>query len=192
MILFQLFVEFFKTGLFALGGGLATLPFLYSMADTFHWFTQGDIVNMLAISESTPGAIGVNMSTYSGYHIAGVPGSLIATFGLVLPSVIIIILVARVLESFKNNRYVEAGFYGIRPVVAGLICAATLSVFKVAFLKTGELNIHKILFSIDFKSVILFVILYMISKLAEKRGRSIHPIFLIVLSGCIGVAVLGV
>lgn len=192
MILFQLFIEFFKTGLFALGGGLATLPFLYSMADRFHWFTHGDIVNMLAISESTPGAIGVNMSTYSGYHIAGIPGSLIATFGLVIPSVIIIILVARVLESFKNNRYIESGFYGIRPVVAGLICAATLSVFKVAFLKNGELDIHKIVSSIDFKSVLLFVILYMISKIAEKWGRSIHPIFLIVLSGCVGIAVLGV
>ena len=94
MILLKLFIEFFKTGLFALGGGLATLPFLYSMADRFHWFTHADIVNMLAISESTPGAIGVNMSTYSGFHIAGIPGSLIATFGLVLPSVVIIILVA--------------------------------------------------------------------------------------------------
>lgn len=192
MILFQLFIEFFKTGLFALGGGLATLPFLYSMADRFHWFTHGDIVNMLAISESTPGAIGVNMSTYSGFHVAGISGSLIATFGLVLPSVIIIILVARVLESFKNNRYIESGFYGIRPVVAGLICAATLSVFKVAFLKNSELDIHKIVSSIDFKSVLLFVILYMISRIAEKRGRSIHPIFLIILSGCVGIAVLGV
>ena len=108
-----------------------------------------------------------------------------------LPSVVIIILVARVLESFKNNRLVEAGFYGIRPVVAGLICAATLSVFQVAFLKDGELDLHKIVSSIDFKSVILFVILYMINKVAEKRGKSIHPIFLIVLSGCIGIAVLG-
>ena len=192
MILLKLFIEFFKTGLFALGGGLATLPFLYSMADRFHWFTHADIVNMLAISESTPGAIGVNMSTYSGFHIAGIPGSLIATFGLVLPSVVIIILVARVLESFKNNRHVEAGFYGICPVVAGLICAATLSVFQVAFLKDGELHLQKIVSSIDFKSVILFVILYIINKVAEKRGKSIHPIFLIVLSGCIGIAVLGV
>lgn len=145
---------------------------------------------MLAISESTPGAIGVNMSTYSGFHIAGIPGSLIATFGLVLPSVVIIILVARVLESFKNNRLVEAGFTAsVRwwPV----ICAATLSVFQVAFLKDGELDLHKIVSSIDFKSVILFVILYMINKVAEKTWETIHPIFLIVLSGCIGIAVLG-
>lgn len=191
IVLLRLFYEFFKTGLFALGGGLATLPFLYDMADRFPWFTKGDIVNMLAISESTPGAIGVNMSTYSGFHVSGIAGGLIATAGLVFPSVIISICIAKALNKFKGNPYVEKGFYGIRPVVAGLICAATLEVFRVAFLKDAIHAPSEILSKIDFSSVILFAILYLGNKLLERKGKSLHPVFLIIISGCIGVAVLG-
>ncbi|MDD3185345.1 MAG: chromate transporter [Anaerostipes sp.] len=186
MILLRLFLEFFRTGLFALGGGLATLPFLYDMGERLGWFSKGDIVNMLAISESTPGAIGVNMSTYVGFHIDGLIGAAIATFGLVLPSVIIVVCVAKVLEKFKENPYIQSGFYGIRPVVAGLILAAMMQVFQIAFLKEHS-GIQ-----IDFKSVIFFVILYIGNKLFEwKKGKTVHPIILIVISGCVGVLLLG-
>ncbi|MDE6357246.1 MAG: chromate transporter, partial [Eubacteriales bacterium] len=107
MIYLELFIEFLKIGLFSVGGGLATLPFLNSLIETKGWYTAGELTNMLAISESTPGPIGVNMATYVGFHTGGIFGSLIATFGLVLPSYIIIIIVAHFLQKFSENKYVE-------------------------------------------------------------------------------------
>ena len=106
MIYLLLFWEFFQTGLFAVGGGLATLPFLYSIYDRYGWFTHAQIADMLAVSESTPGPIGVNMATYCGMTVAGVPGALVATLGLILPSILIILLVASLLTRFRENRFV--------------------------------------------------------------------------------------
>lgn len=117
MILLHLFLEFFKTGLFAIGGGMATVPFLYSMSDKTGWFTHAQLADMIAVGESTPGPIGVNMATYVGYTTAGVPGAIIATVGLVVPSVIIILLIAKVLQQFRQNKYVDAAFYGLRPAL---------------------------------------------------------------------------
>ena len=97
MIYLSLFWEFFKTGLFATGGGMATLPFLYRMSETKGWFTAAQLADMVAVSESTPGPIGVNMATYVGFTTAGIPGSLIATIGLVTPSIIVILIIARIL-----------------------------------------------------------------------------------------------
>ena len=94
MIYLQLFWEFFKAGLFSVGGGLATLPFLYDISDRLGWFTHAQIADMLAISESTPGPIGVNMATYAGFTSAGIPGGVVATLGLVTPSVIVILIIA--------------------------------------------------------------------------------------------------
>jgi chromate transport protein ChrA len=124
MILLQLFWEYFKVGLFAVGGGMATIPFLYDLADKTGWFTHAQLADMLAVSESTPGAIGVNMATYVGYTTAGVPGAVIATLGLTTPSVIVILLVARALRQFRPNRYVEAAFYGLRPTSTAMIASA--------------------------------------------------------------------
>ena len=107
MIYLQLFYEFFKTGLFAVGGGLATLPFLYDMADRTGWFTRTQLADMLAVSESTPGPIGVNMATYVGYVTRGIPGAIVSTLGLVTPSVIVILMIAAFLKAFRHNRYVE-------------------------------------------------------------------------------------
>ena len=92
--------------LFSVGGGLATLPFLYNLSDTMGWFTHGDVANLIAIAESTPGAIGINMSTYAGYLVAGIPGGIIATLGLVTPSIIIILIIANLLNKFQDNKYV--------------------------------------------------------------------------------------
>ena len=100
-----LFIEFFKTGLFAIGGGLATLPFLYDLSDKYDWFDRGMLANMIAISESTPGPIGVNMSTYAGFNAEGVVGGIVATVALVMPSLIIIIIVAKFLGKFNDNKY---------------------------------------------------------------------------------------
>ena len=137
MIYLQLFYEFFKTGLFAVGGGLATLPFLYDMADRTGWFTRPQLADMLAVSESTPGPIGVNMATYVGFVTRGIPGAIISTLGLVTPSVIVILIIAAFLKAFRHNRYVEAAFYGLRPASTAMVAAAGLSVVAITLLNTG-------------------------------------------------------
>ena len=137
MIYLQLFYEFFKTGLFAVGGGLATLPFLYDMADRTGWFTRPQLADMLAVSESTPGPIGVNMATYVGFVTCGIPGAIISTLGLVTPSVIVILIIAAFLKAFRHNRYVEAAFYGLRPASTAMVAAAGLSVVAITLLNTG-------------------------------------------------------
>lgn len=128
MIYLRLVWEFFKTGLFSVGGGLATLPFLNDMAARTGWFTAADVADMLAVSESTPGPIGVNMATYAGYTAAGVLGSLCATLGLILPGLVIILVIARFLAQFRQNRYVDGAFSGLRPASVGLIAAAVIGV----------------------------------------------------------------
>ena len=133
MILLRLYYEFFKTGLFAVGGGLATLPFLQAMAESTGWFTTAQLADMIAVSESTPGPMGVNAATYVGFLTAGIPGALAATLGLITPSIIIILIIAAFLQAFRHNRYVENIFYGLRPASTGLIAASGLSVVAMAF-----------------------------------------------------------
>jgi chromate transporter len=123
-----LFWEFFKTGLFAVGGGMATLPFLSSIGASTGWYSQTDLMNMLAVSESTPGPIGINMATYVGFTVAGVPGAVIATVGEVTPSIIVILIVAAMLKKFRDSKLVNDAFYGLRPASTGLIGAACVTV----------------------------------------------------------------
>ena len=120
----RLYWEFFKTGLFAIGGGMATLPFLKDIGATTGWFSQTDLMNMLAVSESTPGPVGINMATYVGYTVGGVPGAIVATIGEVTPSIIVILIVAAMLAKFRDSQYVANAFYGLRPASTGLIGAA--------------------------------------------------------------------
>ena len=127
MILLQLFYEFFKTGLFSIGGGMATIPFLQHMGEETGWFTNQDLTTMIAVSESTPGPLGVNMATYVGYETAGVPGALLATLGVITPGIIIILVIASFLSKFRNNRSVEAVFSGLRPASTALIVSSDLS-----------------------------------------------------------------
>ena len=128
MIYLQLFYEFFKTGLFAVGGGMATLPFLQAIGENSGWYSYTDLMNMLAVSESTPGPIGINMATYVGFTVAGIPGAVTATIGEVTPSIIVILIVAAILNSFRDNKYVNRAFYGLRPASTGLIGAACVAV----------------------------------------------------------------
>lgn len=116
----RLYWEFFKTGLFAIGGGMATLPFLKDIGATTGWFSQTDLMNMLAVSESTPGPVGINMATYVGYTVGGVPGAIVATIGEVTPSIIVILIVAAMLAKFRDSQYVANAFYGLRPASTGL------------------------------------------------------------------------
>ena len=181
--LLQLFLEFFKTGLFSVGGGLATLPFLYEMSAKTGWFTTADIADMIAVSESTPGAIGINMSTYAGFTTAGVPGGLVATIGLAAPSIMVILVIAQFLHKFRNNRFVEGAFFGLRPASIAMITAAGINVAKVtlvdldAFAMSGNVGDLFI-----WKAVILAVVIFI-----AQRKLKWSPVVFIVLSAVIGV-----
>ena len=183
MIYLTLFLEFFKVGLFSVGGGLATIPFLSELATKYNWFDQKTLMDMIAVSQSTPGAIGVNMATFAGFKASGIFGGIIATLGLVTPSVIVIIIVAHFLNKFKESRTVESIFYGLRPAVAALIAAAGYEVFKVSILAFDKFNItHKIIDIINIKSTILLIILlFAITKFKK------HPIVYIAIAAVIGI-----
>lgn len=132
MTILLMCLEFFKTGLLSVGGGLATLPFLYEMADRYPWFTRAQLGDMIAVSESTPGPIGVNMATYAGYSAFGVPGAVLATFSLVLPSFLVILIVSRFLQRFQDSVLVKRILSGLRPASVGLIAAAGFGILKLA------------------------------------------------------------
>ena len=183
----RLFWEFFKTGLFAVGGGLATLPFMYDISDKTGWFTHSMLADMVAVSESTPGPIGVNMATYVGFVTGGVPGAVIATVGLVTPSVIVILLIARVLKVFRENQYVDAGFYGLRPCSVGLIAAAGVLVVKLALFNTefyASTGAIADLFNV--KALILAAVLLAATRCIKKL-KGLHPIVFILASAVIGI-----
>ena len=183
----RLFWEFFKTGLFAVGGGLATLPFMYDISDKTGWFTHSMLADMVAVSESTPGPIGVNMATYVGFVTGGVPGAVIATVGLVTPSVIVILLIARVLKVFRENQYVDAGFYGLRPCSVGLIAAAGVLVIKLALFNTelyASTGAIADLFNV--KALILAAVLLAATRCIKKL-KGLHPIVFILASAVIGI-----
>lgn len=186
MLYLRLFYEFFKTGLFAVGGGMATLPFLYSMSDSTGWFTHAQLADMIAVSESTPGPIGVNMATYVGFTAAGIPGAVIATLGLITPSIIIILIIARVLAAFRQNKYVDAAFYGLRPCSVGLIAAAGLLVVKIAVFNFDlyeETGVFTDIF--NWKALLLAAVLLVLTRYA-KPTKKLHPIFFILGSAAVG------
>lgn len=175
MTLIALCWEFFKTGLFSIGGGLATLPFLFKMGERYGWYTVSELTNMVAVSESTPGPIGVNMSTYVGSLINGAIGGICATLSLILPSVVIILIIARFLEKFSENKIVKDVFYGLRPAVVGMLFASILSVFEASMFKGTFMT------GIDFKYLVLFLILvFGIFKFKK------HPILYIGIGALVG------
>ena len=182
MIYLTLFYEFFKTGLFAIGGGLATLPFLYDISAKYGWFSEAEIINMLAIAESTPGPIGVNMATYAGIQTAGILGGITATFALVLPSVIIIILVAMLLTKFQQNPYVLSAMSVLRPTSVGLIAAAFYSVVKVALLRANDFG-GNLLQLFNLPAIALCAVLVLITW----RFKKLHPIALVAIGAAAGV-----
>ena len=182
MIYLQLFYEFFKTGLFAVGGGLATLPFLYDMADRTGWFTRPQLADMLAVSESTPGPIGVNMATYVGFVTRGIPGAIISTLGLVTPSVIVILIIAAFLKAFRHNRYVEAAFYGLRPASTAMVAAAGLSVVAITLLNTGAAGLA----IVNWKALALAAVILVLTRWVPFT-KKLHPIVFIAAAAVVGV-----
>ena len=183
MIYLRLFWEFFKIGMFSVGGGMATLPFLYNMSDATGWFTYAQIADMLAVSESTPGPIGINMATYTGFHVGGVLGSVLATLGIIIPATVIVLTVARFLQRFSHSVLVQDVFYGLRPASVGLILSAALSVLLIsllnadAFRATGQL-----LKLFDWKAILLAAALYF----AMDKWK-LHPALYIGIAAVVGI-----
>lgn len=187
MIYLRLFWEFFKVGLFSVGGGLATLPFLYSLGAKTGWFSTADVANMLAVSESTPGPIGVNMATYAGFDCAGVLGGVVATLGLVTPSVIVIVLVAMALQAFRTNKYVDGAFYTLRPASTGLIAAAGWSVFVLVLLNLDAVRTsYRIADLFRWKNLILFAVIWVLTNLV-KPVKKLHPVVFLALAAVVGI-----
>ncbi len=190
MLYLRLFWEFFKTGLFAVGGGMATIPFLYDISDATGWFTHTDLANMIAVGESTPGPIGVNMATYVGFLtgmgengvIGAIFGAVTATLGLITPSIIIILIIASILQSFRNNKYVNSAFYGLHPASTGLIAAAGLGVMMTNLFREGALSLA----SVNWKGWILAITLWFVTN-KVKAAKKLHPIVFIACSAVIGI-----
>ena len=182
MILLRLFYEFFKTGLFSVGGGLATLPFLYEMSAKTGWFSTADIANMIAVSESTPGPIGINMSTYAGFTTAGVLGGLVASLGLAAPSVIIILIIARFLKKFRENRYVEGAFYGLRPASIAMISVAGLNVAQVALVNMNALSAGHLGDFFLWKAILLGIAIFI-----GQRKLKWSPVIFIAIAAVVGI-----
>lgn len=195
-ILIRLYWELFKTGLFAVGGGLATLPFLQDIGESTGWYTYSDLMNMLAVSESTPGPIGINMATYVGFTIAGVPGAVIATIGEVTPSIIVILIVAALLKSFRENRFVNDGFYGLRPASTGLIGAAGITIILEVMTNIQTLSSESGIINqfavesgaslINWPPVALAAIILVLTNWV-KPTKNLHPIIFIAFSAVVGV-----
>ena len=185
MLILELCFRFFCCGLFAIGGGLATLPFLYNISKETGWYTFNDISNMIAVSESTPGPMGVNMATYVGFHIKGILGGLAAPLSLVLPSVIIIVIISKILDKFKSSSIVQNALYGLRAASTALIAAAGIGVAKIAFLHVGEdgsLAFSELFSIINWKAIVLsLAIWYGLVKWKK------HPILYIVVAAVAGI-----
>ncbi|MBR5555852.1 chromate transporter [bacterium] len=158
MIFLKLFLEFFHIGLFSYGGGYATLPFLYHLVDKYGWYTTAQLTDMIAISSVTPGPLGVNVATFAGYVSAGILGAFIATVSILLPSIIIVVMISKLLEQFKNNRFVKSVIYSIKPAGCGLLAAVGVNMFLNNMSTSG---------------VVLFLALFIVS-LKYKRDPLIY------------------
>ncbi len=185
MTFLYLFFEFFKIGLFAVGGGPATIPFLQDLARSdYGWFNEDQLGVMIAIAESTPGPIGINMATYAGYNagfgelgiLGGILGGVTATLGLVTPSVIVIVIIAGFLKAFKENKYVKSVFSGIRPVVTALVLFAVFGIIKPIFYVDGAFVLPVIAISI-----VVFGLMFI------KKLKKLHPAFWLALGAVAGI-----
>ena len=185
MLLGRLFLEFCRVGLFSVGGGLATIPFLTDLGERTGWFSPGDLANMIAISESTPGPMGVNMATYVGFHTAGVVGGVTATLGLVSSSIVIILIIAGFLQRFRQSKAVDGVFYGLRAASVALITAALLQVAKVALLRPAQGLESAFAYYPDWIAILLAAAVFILAKFTPLK--KLHPICFIALAAAAGI-----
>ena len=202
MVFLTLFWEYFKIGLFTIGGGYAMLPMVQQVIEKYGWLTRKELINFIGVAESTPGPFAINLATFVGINVGsqtslgifgGFLGAAVATFAVVLPSLIIIIIVTKLFQKFRTNKYVQGVLYGIRPVVVGLILSAVLSVGCAVILPNLNLtSINKEGFSqFNWISIIIVAVFFPLSRIKIK-GKKIHPILLILAAAAVGVVVFGV
>ena len=192
MIWLRLFLEFCRVGLFSVGGGLATIPFLTDLGRRTEWFTDQQLADMIAISESTPGPMGVNMATYVGFVSGGPLGGVVATLGLVFPSIVIILLISGFLQRFRQSKIVDGVFYGLRAASVALITASMLQVAKIAlmFHETARAEISPGIFTAEYElfywpAIILAVVIFVLVKFSP--AQKLHPICFIALAALAGI-----
>ena len=185
MILIQLFLEFCRVGLFSVGGGLATIPFLTDLGERTGWFTSGQLADMIAISESTPGPMGVNMATYVGFTSGGVLGGIVSTLGLIFPSIVIILVIAQFLQKFRQSKVVDGVFYGLRAASVALITAAMLQVARIALLRPAAGLESAFASSPNWPPIALAMVVFLCVKFTPLK--KVHPIFFILASAVVGV-----
>ena len=186
MIYLRLFIEFAKIGLFTVGGGMACVPFLLALSEKTGWFTQSQLLDMIAISESTPGPLGINMATYVGYTTCGILGSFIATMGIVLPTVLLVLCIAKFLQSFKDNKYVQGAMYGLRPASTGLIAAAGVSVAVLSLVNIDAIKAGAWAQALDPKAIVMAAVLLVLTNYV-KQTKKLHPVVFIAASAAVGV-----
>lgn len=179
-LLLQVFLEFFKIGLFAVGGGPATLPFLMELTRKYDWLSMKELTDMIAVSESTPGPLGVNMATYVGFNSLGTFGGIISTLGLVIPSIIVITIIATFFNKMNQNPKVQAVFSGIRPAVTGIIAAAVIGICKVSLF-----SYESSAYIPQWKSIVLCVVI--LALLQVKKLKKIHPFMWFVVGAIAGI-----
>ncbi len=188
MTLFYLFIEFIKTGLFSVGGGLATIPFLKEIAVNYKWFSIDELTDMIAVAESTPGPIGINMATYSGFVADSFIGAAVATISIVIPPVIIILIISRIMEKFKNNKYITNVFSVLRPASSGLIIGAMTDIFIISFFYSEKFENFNFTFQntieiINWKSILLFIVSY----IGVLKFKKLHPVAFIGFGALFGI-----
>ena len=193
MIYLTLFIEFFKVGLFSFGGGFGMIPLIQDAVIRHNWMSEDAFYNFIGVCESTPGPIAVNMATYVGYMVGGVPGAIVATIGEVTPSIIVILIVAAMLAKFRDSQYVANAFYGLRPASTGLIGAACAGVMlQVITGITSASQEDSILMkfswdgAISWRGIILALVLLVFTRYIKKT-KDLHPIIFIGVSAVIGV-----
>lgn len=184
MILLELFITFFEIGALTFGGGYAMIPFVREQVLAHGWLTEEELLNMIAVSESTPGPIAVNMATFVGSQQAGVLGSAVATLGVVLPSFIVILIIAAILKNFLKYNGVKSFLSGVRPCVVSLILGTAITLFLSVLLGIGS---NDFIFDIDTKGIIIFTIIVSIALIYKKfTSKKPSPILMIVISAGLG------
>lgn len=182
MELFNLFLTFFKIGTFTFGGGHAMLPLIQEEVLRQNWMNMEELINFVAISESSPGPFAINMSTFVGLKIAGIIGAILSTVGVVITSFVVILIIAKGFEKFKENRVVKACMRGLKPAVVSLIATAVITTAAAVFV--GESNILNVIKTVEFyKSLVIFVVALLLSF------KKVHPIKTILVSAFLGILV---
>lgn len=173
-----LYYEFFKIGLFAIGGGYATLPFLYRLSQEYQWFSIKELTDMIAISNMTPGPVGINVATYAGFKTAGLLGSVISTTAIITPAIVIILIIAKTINKYKESKIIQYILSGIRPAACALLAGIAIKLFAENILDGTKILTNQV----DYKALILFIILGLISIKVKK-----NPLLLILFGGIFGI-----